>query len=79
MSSCDFWGASECVLDFEYVNSENSVMMLQLKKQSQNVSNSFESLSDKHFETLMTFTSGDQLRVVCQEINLGRQGTVSPE
>lgn len=71
MSSCDFWGASECVLDFEYVNPDERVIVAELQEKWLSVPNAPKNVSyDQHIETLLTFSSGDQLRVACETIEI---------
>ena len=73
MTACDFWGASECVLDFEYVNVDERIIIPQLKKRWAEVPNPVRDTSyDNYVETLLTFSSGDQLRIACETIEFVR-------
>ena len=72
MSSCDFWGESLRILGFEYVPPESQVLVPRLfnKKQEGGESFAFCKMKNResYLETLMTFRSGDQLRVACENI-----------
>ncbi len=69
MTSCDFWGASECVFDFEYVEFNERVIIPNLQKKWEDVKNASPAVSyDGYIEVLITFSSGDQLRVACEKI-----------
>ena len=69
MTNCDFWGASECVLDFEYVNRDSRILIPKLLSKWQNTPDPPKNISyDNYLETVFTFTSGDQLRIVCKSI-----------
>lgn len=70
MTSCDFWGASPYIFDFEYVEYNEQIIIPKLFNKNNNNDGSFCTLSDreKYIETVITFTSGDQLRVACESI-----------
>jgi len=71
MTSCDFWGASECVLDFEYVDKSERVIIPKLEEEwlkNPNLTNGC--LYDGYIETLLTFSSGDKLRIACESIEI---------
>lgn len=80
MSSCDFWGGSLRILGFEYVPQENQVLVLRLfnKKQEGGESFAFCKMKSRenYLETLMTFASGDQLRVACENIIYLKSGLI---
>ena len=62
MTACEIWGKSPHIFDFE-ISSENALTkkMLQLNLE---VSSKIE----KSFETKLTFSSGDELLVLCEYI-----------
>ena len=69
MTSCDFWGASECILDFEYLEHNERTIIPKLLEIGSNVPDSVCGLSnDSHIETCITFSSGDKLVVACEHI-----------
>lgn len=71
MSSCDFWGASECILDFEYIEDfDKRVIIPKLMEKWQEYHSTNINLYDDYIETLFTFGSGDCLRIVCKEIEI---------
>ena len=73
ITSCNFWGYSECVLDFEYVISDERIIIPKLKKKwidVPNISTDVDILYSNHIETLITFSSGDELRVACESIEI---------
>lgn len=72
MTSCDFWGASPHILDFEYVEECDNIIIPKLFEQKKHTNCPFCSLLDqeKYFETIITFTSGDWLRIACESIVL---------
>lgn len=72
ISACDFWGADERILDFEYTETEDERLLPKLfKKKARYASHPMED-KDAYFETLMTFISGDELAVACKQIILER-------
>ena len=72
MSSCDFWGISECVLDFEYVEpfEERTLVFKLTEKCRENFKSTDINLYDDYIEVLFTFGSGDYLRISSKEINI---------
>ena len=69
MTSCDFWGHSPHILDFEYMESENRLIIPKLfDKEKLYPGCSRLTKQEEYIETLITFSSGDQLRIACQEI-----------
>lgn len=71
MTACDFWGASECILDFEYISLNKRILIPELQKKHLSISNlSNNTLYDSCMETLFTFSSGDQLRIACETIEI---------
>ena len=73
MTSCDFWGASECVFDFEYVPPKERIIIPELQRKWLETPNQFANVSyNDYIETLLTFTSGDQLTIACKIIEVGK-------
>lgn len=72
MTACDFWGRSPHVFDFEYIPTSEQILIPKLFEKKGDNNFPYCSLKDrdKYLETLITFTSGDQLRVACEEIVL---------
>ena len=70
MTSCNYWGESSHILDFEYLERTHNVLLPRLYSRNCGEFAPFcELSSDKDYiETLMTFSSGDQLRIVCEYI-----------
>lgn len=70
MTSCDFWGSSPYILDFEYVEKSNTTIIPQLFEIKKNDDDPCCPLNDreKYIETIITFTSGDRLRIACESI-----------
>ena len=68
MSSCDFWGASECILDFEYIDTSPILIPILLDKWAKTpVLASTPTYSDV-IEVLLTMSSGDTFRIACKSI-----------
>lgn len=71
MSSCDFWGESECLFDFEYVKQSERVIIPKLLKEWDTVPVLVSPINYENFiEVLFTFSSGDKLRIACEEIEI---------
>ena len=71
MSSCDFWGESECLLDFEYIKRSERVIIPRLLKKWDTVTLLSSPIKYENFiEVLFTFSSGDQLQIACEEIEI---------
>ncbi len=71
MTSCDFWGRCAHILDFEYVEQDDRVIIPKLfKRKKLEFESSCDFLTEQgnYIETLITFSSGDQLRIACEEI-----------
>lgn len=72
MTSCDFWGESSRILDFELVDSNDSIITSKLFKYK--IDNGFVDSSPENYnnyiETVITFVSGDKLEVACKCIVL---------
>ena len=71
MSSCDFWGESEYINGFVFIDSENEMLIQNLReKWNSTPNNPFEMCWEPFFETLFEFISGDTLRIVCEKIEI---------
>lgn len=70
MTSCDFWGSSPHILDFEYVEKSDNTIIAQLLKKRDNDAYPFCTLTnrEKYIEIMITFVSGDQLKIACESI-----------
>ncbi len=70
MTSCDFWGPSRRILDFEYIEKDDNTIIPKLFEIKDNNDYSSCTLNDreKYIESVITFISGDQLRIACEEI-----------
>ena len=66
MSSCDFWGASPHILDYEYM--ENGTLIPELFSKKDDDSFCPLKNEDDYMETVMTFASGDTLRIACEKV-----------
>ena len=73
MTSCDFWGRSPHVLDFEYIESEKYNLLSNLterKNKSPHHPLCVLNSDKKFWECLFTFSSGDTLRIVCSTLQI---------
>ena len=70
MTSCDFWGFSSRILDFEYTERDNNSIITKLVEIKNIYGYTSCNLKDKetYFETVITFVSGDQLKIACEII-----------
>lgn len=70
MTSCDFWGCSPHIFDFEYVKHNDNVIIPKLFQKKDNDDCLICSLKEqeKYIETKMIFTSGDELIVACESV-----------
>lgn len=70
MTSCDFWGSSPHILDFEYVEKNDNVIIPKLFEIKDNNDCTFCTLNNReeYIETKITFSSGDQLIIACKSI-----------
>ncbi len=68
MTACDFWGSSPHILDFEYVEHSHNTIIPKLFEMKHNNDNPFCPLKnqEKYIETIITFSSGDLLKVACE-------------
>lgn len=68
-TSCDFWGHSPHILDFEYVEPKDRIIVPKMfKKDNFYHGNSILTKQENYIESLITFISGDQFRIACEEI-----------
>ena len=71
MMSCDFWGSSLRVLDWEFVAGEKALLTSRLFEEK-NIHNYLDSKLDymtDHIETVMSLISGDLLTITCEYID----------
>ncbi len=73
MVSCDFWGKSPHILDWEPMKSDRKVLIKRLFEEqfsdkNYNASKLANRKESDFIETLFTFTSGDRLRIACEYI-----------
>lgn len=71
MTSCNFWGISPHILDFEYVEYENRTLLPKLHyiKESSEIHHLCKLVTNiNYIETIITFTSGDKLTIACEYI-----------
>lgn len=70
MTNCNFWGISPHILDFEYIPTEKQKLLPKLleKQLEYNHPQSKKIRDGSYIETVITFTSGDTLIIVCREI-----------
>ena len=74
ITSCDFWGKSECVLDFEFIEPDKQSIIPKLSEKWLSVEkdNRNDSLIENKFETIITFSSGDTLIISCEYIQFNK-------
>lgn len=70
MTACDFWGRAPHILDFEYVERKNNTLIPKLFEKKEKGNYKYSSLRNRedYIETVITFSSGDQLRIACESI-----------
>ena len=78
MTSCNFWGPSRRIFDFELLEGEEQKLLPRLwkmreEKKPVGTTTPEDGLGEKenYIETVITFVSGDQLQVVCEAIDIG--------
>ena len=86
MTSCNFWGPSRRIFDFELLEGEEQSLLPKLwkmreEKKPVGAATPEDGLGEKenYLETVITFVSGDQLQVVCEAIDIGgpdNEGTI---
>ena len=67
MTACDFWGADLRILDFEYVSKGTLISKLFLQRKEDYSHCTLKEPMD-YIETVLTFVSGDTLRIACEEV-----------
>jgi len=72
MTSCDFWGSSPRILDFEKTGREESTIISKLFsiKKDNGFTDSLLESEESYIETVITFVSGDKLTVACKCIDI---------
>lgn len=70
MTSCDFLGSSPHILDFEYVEKNDNVIIPKLFEIKDSNDCTYCTLNNReeYIETKITFSSGDQLIIACKSI-----------
>ena len=69
MTACDFWGRSERICDFEFVQSKERKIIPALKKEWYATPGQEKSfMYDNYIESVLVFISGDKLRIVSEKI-----------
>jgi len=70
VSTCDFWGKSMFIYDMEYVPINERVLFPRLVKRWKDIYNETDVFANgvSYIEILVTFHSGDELRVVCEDL-----------
>lgn len=71
MISCDFWGKSPHVFDWEFVEGEESLLTSRLfeEKNTHNYLNTKLDYMTNHIETIISLISGDLLTITCEYID----------
>ncbi len=70
MTSCDFWGGSPYIFDFEYIEENDRTIIPKIfewREMNNDLACTLEN-SENYIETKMTFVSGDHLIVACKRI-----------
>lgn len=70
MTSCDFWGESPRIFDFQLVDKDNNIIipkMFELNNRYNYEGSSLDNDGD-YIEIVITFVSGDELQVACKYI-----------
>lgn len=75
MTNCDFWGASAHIFDFQSIKRDEQILFPKLCRLRPELN--VEGLGNlnrenDYLEILMTLSSGDQLRIVCESILIDR-------
>ncbi len=73
MTSCNYWGKSPHILDFEYVEHNNCKLLPALYEKQKGMPYNPEcklACKNDYIETVITFSSGDQMIVVCESIEI---------
>lgn len=75
LTSCDYWGRSPHVLDFEYVSYEKRTLLPRLLNAERDYPLSLHCkliTNKKYIETIVTFTSGDKMIIACEYIDFNK-------
>lgn len=72
ISACNYWGKSPYILDFEYVEPGDQKIVGKLFAKNKKGYHPFCELKDisGYLETMFTFTSGDQLCIACESVQI---------
>lgn len=78
MTSCDFWGPSPYIDCINIVKESEQIMIPKIQKNFERYSMPDDPTFDieNYIEIILSFVSGDYLRVVCKSIQISNQGTV---
>ena len=70
--SCDFWGPSPHIFSWSLVDKEYCYLRQQIKEEIETNEYGLSRFDPKtqYLETEMQFTSGDVLRILCQDISI---------
>ena len=71
MTSCDFWGPSRRINGFAYVRPDDRIIISKVfEKRKLDPDSCKLTKPENYIESVITFISGDQLRIACEEIVL---------
>lgn len=70
MISCEFWGKSPYIFDWEVKKAQDQALIAKLTKEQKVQNYPYSRLKNdtKYFESTITFTSGDRLTIACEYI-----------
>ena len=69
MISCDFWGQSPHILDWEFTDKDNTIInKLFDEKNNHDYQDSRLTSIEDYIESIITFTSGNRLTIACEDI-----------
>lgn len=70
MISCEFWGKSPYIFDWEVKKKEDQALIAKLVKEQNDHHYPYSCFSNdtKYFESVITFTSGNKLTIACEYI-----------
>ena len=72
MTNCDYFGESERILDFSYIEPNERNLIPKLHDKGKNFEFSPLRDYDSYMETLLTFCSCDELRIACKSIEFNK-------
>lgn len=78
MHSCEFWGKSASIYDFEaIIEKENQILINKILQENEKTKDPFSRLnnSPKLIELKITLISGDTLTIVCKELDVEKINT----